>query len=140
MLYLQPPANGSGNFLLATRYKTPTLTFGILLATLGASAQAQQWNHYGGGQHGMQYSAASQINRDNVAQLEEVWRFRTGELSEDQDQAFSFQANPIVAEGKLYFPTGSAIVFALDPATGKQIWRTRCCPSSAAGSNSARPR
>ena len=108
---------------MVTRYKRTTLTLGFLLATLGAIAQAQQWKHYGGGQHGMQYSAATQINRDNVSQLEEVWRFRTGELSEDRHEAFSFQANPILAEGKLYFPTGSAIVYALDPVTGKQLWR-----------------
>jgi quinoprotein glucose dehydrogenase len=81
------------------------------------------WTHYGGGQHGLQYSSLAQITTENVADLEEAWRFRTGELGEGHREPFAFQANPILVEGKLYFPTGSAIVFALDPATGKEIWR-----------------
>ncbi len=71
----------------------------------------------------MQFSSLRQINTQNVHQLEEAWRFRTGELGQDHREPFAFQANPILAEGKLYLPTGSAIVFALDPATGEQIWR-----------------
>jgi len=58
-----------------------------------------------------------------VRELEEAWRFRTGELGQGHREPFAFQANPILAEGKLYFPTGSAIVFAVDPATGEEIWR-----------------
>ena len=92
----------------------------------GAVAQedaASSWNHYGGGLHGMQYSKLAQINRDNVHTLKEAWRFRTGELGEGHREPFAFQANPILVQGRLYLPTGSAIVFALDPATGREIWR-----------------
>jgi len=87
------------------------------------SGDAAQWDHYGGSQHGTQYSSLSQISRDNVDGLEEVWRFRTGELAEGHREPFAFQANPILVEGRLYLPTGSAIVIALDPATGEEIWR-----------------
>jgi len=82
-----------------------------------------QWTHYGGSQYGQQYSSLSQITPENVAQLEEAWRFRTGELGQGHREPFAFQANPILVEGRLYFPTGSAIVFALDPASGQEIWR-----------------
>ena len=104
----------------------------LLLAVLyefsvsGAAAQevlGSAWDHYGGGLHGMQYSRLSQITAENVQSLEEAWRFRTGELGEGHREPFAFQANPILVEGRLYLPTGSAIVFALDPATGKEIWR-----------------
>jgi quinoprotein glucose dehydrogenase len=81
------------------------------------------WSHYGGGQHGMQYSAHEQINASNVGELQEAWRFRTGEMSEGYRRGFSFQANPILVDGLLYFPTGSAIVIALNPATGEEAWR-----------------
>jgi quinoprotein glucose dehydrogenase len=81
------------------------------------------WHHYGGSQHGTQYSGLSQINTKNVHALEEAWRFRTGELGQGHREPFAFQANPILVEGRLYLPTGSAIVFALDPATGDEIWR-----------------
>jgi quinoprotein glucose dehydrogenase len=100
-----------------------------LLSLAGASAvvaqddDASAWVHYGGDQHGMQYSSLSQLRTGNVAQLEEAWRFRTGELGQGHREPFAFQANPILVEGRLYLPTGSAIVFALDPATGEEIWR-----------------
>ena len=69
------------------------------------SDDAARWDHYGGGQHGMQYSSLSQISRDNVDALEEAWRFRTGELGEGHREPFAFQANPILVEGRLYLPT-----------------------------------
>lgn len=90
---------------------------------IAQSEDAARWDHYGGGQHGMQYSSLSQISRDNVASLEEIWRYRTGELGEGHPEPFAFQANPILVEGRLYLPTGSAIVIAVDPATGEEIWR-----------------
>lgn len=102
------------------------LASGCLLIPWTTFAHADDyrgWHHYGGGPHGMQYSGLAQVNTDNVQQLEEAWRFRTGELGQGHREAFAFQANPILVEGRLYFPTGSAIVFALDPATGKELWR-----------------
>ena len=93
------------------------------MPAVAQSDAAARWEHYGGGRHGMQYSSLSQISRDNVDALEEVWRYRTGELGEGHREPFAFQANPILVEGRLYLPTGSAIVIALDPATGKEIWR-----------------
>ena len=107
----------------------------ILTWCLGATAMAaiqtvraqdtdlRTWQHYGGSQHGMQYSALDQITTENVADLEEIWRYRTGELGEGHREPFAFEANPILVEGKLYLPTGSAIVMALDPATGEELWR-----------------
>jgi quinoprotein glucose dehydrogenase len=103
------------------------LSFAALLAGMGvAPARAEDgshWTHYGGGLHGMQYSSLAQINAGNVNDLEEAWRFRTGELGQGHREPFAFQANPILVEGRLYLSTGSAIVFALDPATGVEIWR-----------------
>lgn len=98
-------------------------SFLIAWQTLALAEDYRGWYHYGGGQHGMQYSSLSQVNTENVHKLEEAWRFRTGELGQGHREPFAFQANPILVEGRLYLPTGSAIVFALDPATGKELWR-----------------
>lgn len=92
-------------------------------AIAGPDAPDTAWTHYGGSSFGRQYSGLAEINRDNVALLEEAWRFRTGELGEGHREPFAFQANPILVEGTLYLPTGSAIVIALDPATGQERWR-----------------
>ncbi|NNL53926.1 MAG: PQQ-binding-like beta-propeller repeat protein, partial [Woeseia sp.] len=89
------------------------------IAVLGGD----DWPHFGGGQHGQKFSPLTQITTENVAKLEEAWRFRTGEPRGEFRSPFAFEANPILAEGWLYFPTANAVVFALDPATGKQIWR-----------------
>ena len=95
-----------------------------LLAALNAFAgEHDGWTHYGGSQHGLQYSSLSQITPENVSELKVAWLFRTGELGQGHREPFAFQANPILVEGRLYLPTGSAIVFALDPASGEEIWR-----------------
>jgi quinoprotein glucose dehydrogenase len=104
------------------------ICFFCLAAVLNAidvaiAGENDAWTHYGGGQHGLQYSSLDQVTPENVGRLEEIWRFRTGELGQGHREPFAFQANPILVEGRLYFPTGSAIVFALDPATGEEIWR-----------------
>jgi len=103
----------------------PVSCFCALIAASGfaVGGEHDDWTHYGGSQSGLQYSSLSQITPENVSRLEEVWRFRTGELGQGHREPFAFEANPILVEGRLYFPTGSAIVFALDPATGEEIWR-----------------
>ena len=103
----------------------PSLGFAVALSAFGLAfaGENDEWTHYGGSQDGLQYSSLSQITPDNVDQLEEAWRFRTGELGQGHREPFAFEANPILVEGRLYFPTGSAIVFALDPASGEEIWR-----------------
>jgi quinoprotein glucose dehydrogenase len=71
----------------------------------------------------MQYSSLEQINTDNVAQLKPAWIYRTGETGQGAAQPFSFQANPILVNGRLYIATGSGIVIALAPETGAELWR-----------------
>jgi quinoprotein glucose dehydrogenase len=98
----------------------------IVLLTPSAALRAGEfdgWTHYGGSQRGMQYSSLQQITRDNVAGLEQRWLYRTGEMGQHANHPFAFQANPILVDGKLYLSTGSAIVIALDPSTGREIWR-----------------
>ena len=99
------------------------LVTGAHVPGLAGAGDSSRWQHYGGGQHGMQYSVLDQITKDNVDDLEEVWRVRTGEMGQDSADKFAFQANPILVEGKLFFPTGSAIVIAVDPASGEELWR-----------------
>jgi quinoprotein glucose dehydrogenase len=98
--------------------------FGASLAAL-ASAFAQDWTHYGGDPGGRRYVAANQINRDNVGRLKQVWSYRTGHASAPA-AAFArarFQATPILAEGKLALCTPFNAVVALDPGSGRELWR-----------------
>ena len=81
------------------------------------------WVHYGGSERGLQYSSLSQINKENVQHLKIAWTYRTGELGEGTRRGYVFESNPILVENKLYVSTGSGIVMALDPASGKEVWR-----------------
>ncbi|MEE8296089.1 MAG: pyrroloquinoline quinone-dependent dehydrogenase [Sphingomonadales bacterium] len=95
---------------------------GFAIHTSFSNAQTE-WSHYGGSQKGLQYSPLDQVTKDNVKNLEVAWIYQTGEMGKGTPRGFSFQANPILVEGRLYISTGSGIVIALDPATGGEIWR-----------------
>ncbi len=81
------------------------------------------WSHYGGSEKGLQHSPLDQINLANIEQLKEVWRYRSGELSQNSKSGYSFQTNPIIVRNKLYLTTGSGIIMALEPSSGEEIWR-----------------
>lgn len=81
-----------------------------------AGATHADWPHYGGTQFSWRYSALDQINTQNVKSLLPAWLFQTG------DYADNLQATPIVQDGVMYLISARAHVFALDAATGREIW------------------
>jgi quinoprotein glucose dehydrogenase len=83
----------------------------------GAAAQAADvdWPAYGGDAGKTRHSTLTQINRDNVARLEVAWTYDTHEKGDTQTQ-------PIVVGRVLYGYTPTHKAFALDAATGKQLW------------------
>jgi quinoprotein glucose dehydrogenase len=76
------------------------------------------WDAYLGGSESSQYSALDQINKQNVGQLQVAWTYPTGE---GQPPLF----NPIVANGMMYVLTGDGKIAALDPATGRELWKSQ---------------
>lgn len=102
----------------------------------GGTAHAQygapdgEW-HTWGGDHGFtRYSALDQISRENVSDLQAVWRWRALPLGNRQDS--NLKATPIMVDGVLYVPSGQHQVVALNPATGEQIWQYDPEPASVA--------
>jgi quinoprotein glucose dehydrogenase len=104
----------------------------VLLALLGASLQAaaqspadSDWGYYGGDALGQHYSSLAQIDRNNVTRLKVAWTYRTGELGAGFAAApqLAFEATPVLAFGELFLATPTNIVLALDPTTGRQLWR-----------------
>lgn len=99
-----------------------------LLAGVGARAQspeASDWGYYGGDMFGQRFSSLDQINRANVKHLAPAWTYHSGELGAGYAQArrLTFEATPVLAFGRLYLETGTNIVIALDPTTGREQWR-----------------
>jgi len=96
----------------------PILLFSISSALAqDAGATHADWPHYGGTQLSWRYSALDQINTSNVKALTPAWLFQTGDYAEN------LQATPIVQDGVMYLITARARVFALDAATGREIWK-----------------
>src|SRR4051794_13650873 len=97
-----------------------TLTAGIALA-LATSAIPQkpphtEWSDYAGGAAGLQYSALSQINKSNVAQLRQAWFYPVPGTSA------RFGYNPLVKDGVMYILGEDDAIVALDAATGRKLW------------------
>ncbi|HEY6945002.1 MAG TPA: PQQ-binding-like beta-propeller repeat protein, partial [Candidatus Acidoferrum sp.] len=80
------------------------------------AALQQDWPVYGGTPENAHYSSLNQINRENVKQLTVAWSYDTGEEG-------GLQTSPIIVDGFLYGITPTQKVFALDAATGKQLWK-----------------
>jgi quinoprotein glucose dehydrogenase len=83
------------------------------------------WIMCAAAQEASQFSAISQIQRDNVAQLQVAWTYRTGEPVTplpDRGKPPAFEPTPIYADGLLYIGTPYGKAIAIDPETGKERW------------------
>lgn len=101
------------------------VALGVVLLAAPSLALASDWTAYGGDEGGMRHSAAAEITAENVGGLVQVWTYRTGHMSAPHDilRRTKFQATPILVEEKLVLCSPFNVVIALDPATGKELWR-----------------
>lgn len=104
-----------------------------VMAILGAclnpgekpAGEMVEWRHYAADGASSKYTALAQINRDNVHQLREVWRWDSpdNELqTRIRQRASYFKPTPLMVNGRLYLSTGFNLVAALDPGTGETLW------------------
>ena len=91
-----------------------------LLCTLFISGSHKidytQWREYLGGPDRNHYSTLTQINPGNVHKLKVAWTY----AAPDSGQ---MQMSPIIVDGVLYGVTAAVQAFALDAATGRELWR-----------------
>ncbi|NKF20980.1 membrane-bound PQQ-dependent dehydrogenase, glucose/quinate/shikimate family [Solimonas marina] len=83
-------------------------------------AADQDWAAYGGSQKATRYSPLTQITADNVAQLQQAWVYRTGDLPK---QRWGVENTPLKIGDSLYTCTPHNIIISLDARTGKERWR-----------------
>ncbi len=86
------------------------------LAAAQDTGTRESWPYYGGGFNAWRYSTLSQINRANVKRLAPVWAFQTGKIDG------GLQSTPIVVDGVMYLSSSWNRVFAIDAATGRELW------------------
>ena len=91
----------------------------LLVAVSGLTAGlTTDWPHYGGGPAQTRYSTLAQITPSNVRSLRVAWTYDTRDAFEGSEM----QCQPVVARGVLYATSPKLRVFALNAATGREIW------------------
>lgn len=89
-----------------------------LMSNSKKGGPSREWREYLGGPDRSHYSTLTQINAANASQLKVAWTYHTGDSGQ-------MQCNPIIVDGMLYGMTASTQPFAVDAATGKEIWKRK---------------
>jgi quinoprotein glucose dehydrogenase len=89
----------------------------LLLPVFCLFAADTEWP-VNGGPNNIRYTTLSQINKENVNQLQVAWSYDAHDAFKDSEM----QSNPIVVDGMLYATTPKMRVIALDAVTGREIW------------------
>ena len=93
----------------------------LLLSVVAASAADSNWSAYLGDKASTHYSTLRQITPRNVGKLEVAWSYRAG--GADPNNRSQIQCNPLVIDGVLYGTSPDLQAFALDAASGRELWR-----------------
>jgi quinoprotein glucose dehydrogenase len=82
---------------------------------------------YGGNKANNRYSPLTQINTENVKDLEVAWTYFANNKPDSGDKNSSnpreIQCQPIVVNGILYGTSAELNLFALNAGTGEQLWK-----------------
>lgn len=102
---------------------TWTLFLGVSLI-LGSCDPGQpkynSWLKTGGGNENLKYSSLHQIDTSNYNQLGVAWIYYSE--NKDSTKFGPMECNPIVVDGVMYGVSPKLKLFALNAATGKQLW------------------
>src|SRR5258708_10317342 len=74
------------------------------------------WAMYHRSYDAFRFSPLAQINKDNVKNLPVAWVHQPGAIVQ------GLEATPLVVDGVMYYIASYNRVFALDGATGKELW------------------
>jgi len=87
------------------------------------------WTTYAGNKAGIRYSPYNQINKSNVKNLKQAWVYDT----RDSLPHSEMQCNPIMVNGVLYGVTPAMNLFAVNAATGAELWKFKPLHPNARG-------
>ena len=102
----------------------PIFFFSVFMLCISCKEKVKphtSWRQYRGDDGSTAYSALDQINKSTVSQLEVAWVLHTGDAREGNRSAI--QCNPIIVNGMMYITSPQLKLIALDPSTGKEIWK-----------------
>ncbi len=81
-----------------------------------AQEEPESWLTHGGTYQEQRYSALTHIDQDNVSELNLAWYF---EFDTHRGQ----ESTPLMVDGVVYVSSAWSKVFALDAASGRELWR-----------------
>jgi glucose dehydrogenase len=105
-----------------------TLLFALFAGIFVPALYPQtDWPGYGHDPGGQRYSPLSKINVATIARLRPAWQYDIDPGNVNLDPATRFltstEAVPIMVGGLLYTPTLHHTIVALQPETGREIWK-----------------
>lgn len=98
------------------------LAFAFLISCSQPNDQYKGWKIKGGTADGIQYSQLNQITKENVGTLQVAWSYRTHDADTIKNRT-QLQCNPIIVNGVLYATSAKLKAFAVEAATGKELWK-----------------
>jgi quinoprotein glucose dehydrogenase len=81
------------------------------------------WAEYNGDASRSHYSKLDQITKENLGNLKMAWTYSSGGADTISNRS-QIQCNPIIINGILYGVSANIQAFAVDAATGKELWKT----------------
>lgn len=111
----------------AMRHQAPPVADAVTGARIAAArSEPHNWLTYYGSYDAHRFSSLSDINAGNVAQLKPAWVFQAAPIGlVASPPSYSLEAAPIVVDGVMYLSGWDGYVWALDAATGEELWRYR---------------
>lgn len=107
------------------KHLIPSLPFiTVLFFFYSSKAQVNQdriWSVYKADENSSNYSPLRQITTSNVSQLRLAWTFTMQDRPAGSQPGTS-QCNPIIVDGVMYASSSNQWAYAVDAATGKQVW------------------
>lgn len=82
---------------------------------VNAAAHPEEWLTYGGNYDETRHSLLQKVNTGNVSRLGVAWTY-------DLSTARGVESTPIVVDGVMYVTSAWSVVYALDAATGEELW------------------
>ena len=94
----------------------------VLLILIAGAIQGKEWPYYAADAKSSKYAPLSQIDGDNFARLQEVWRFTVPDsaiAAAEDIWTRSNKGTPLVIDGVLYYGSPFNVLCAIDPTSGE---------------------
>ncbi|WP_138993151.1 PQQ-binding-like beta-propeller repeat protein [Larkinella sp. C7] len=105
------------------RFTYPALLLMVGLLSLTEKSGTTDWPEYNGGPDRNHFSPLTQLHPGNVGGLKVAWSYASGGVDTLKNNT-QIQCNPLIVGGVLYGVSAGSQAFALDAATGREIWKT----------------